>query len=511
MKEKLQELINTAHPRVIGQTLKTNPTLMNWVMNESKVLDEFIVTLKERIYYILLDKPDVICHLQKKKTFNPKNNNYGFCDNISKCECFREHSKLNYTPRDMSIVVEKRKNTWLEKYGVDNVSKSPDVKEKRKHTRASRNYCRLYTELAHLKETVGFEQVINRVGHVVEPLFTRDAYSGSSRTNVYPWKCVSCSNVIHSHIDYGTVPRCVKCYPKTVSKGENEIAIFIESLGLEIEKNTKTIIPPLELDIFIPSKNIAVEFNGTYWHSSEKKQSDYHVNKYLKCKEIGIQLIQIFEDEWVISSDIIKSRLKNLLGQDDKYHARKGVVLEISGSEFKEFTSRYHLRGYANSTHKYGLFINDELKAVMGFSKSRYTKTGYELVRYCSRGTVVGGASKLLSHFKKTVNPELIVTYADRCWSSGDLYQKLGFTNVTNDIKNVGYWYVKNNVRYHRSNFTKNRLVKLGYPVDKTEAEIMKECGYSQIYDCGNYKFIWESKKGEILASPSWNAYKTNY
>jgi hypothetical protein len=107
---------------------------------------------------------------------------------------------------------------------------------------------------------------------------------------------------------------------------------------------------------------------------------------------------------------------------------------------------------------------------------------------------VIGGAGKLLSHFKKEHLPESIVTYADRCWSDGGLYRKLGFTDETSDQLNTGYWYIKDNIRYHRSNFTKSRLVSMGHSPELSEAQIMNNMGYARIYDCGNYKFIWKSK-----------------
>jgi len=491
MKDELRQLIDNTNSRVFGQILSgaKYSDLLSWVLEESKELSE--VTLKERAWYILNDKPQFTCIEGNKKTFNPKTKSYGFCNNISQCECLKKHAKETYTPRDMSVVVSKRKETWLKRYGVDNASKATSVKQKRKHTMSSKSYTHIYNRLSLDKETVGFQRVIERVSTHVIPLFTRDEYLGSSRHNKYKWECITCSYHFTSHIDYGTVPKCPICYPKTISQAEIAIASYVRSLGFEIETNTKKILGNLELDIYIPERKIAIEYNGIYWHSSFKKKPKYHVNKYLRCKEQGIHLIQIFENDWLTCPDIIKNRLCNILGKSKRIGARNCKITNLDQKTYKHFLERHHLAGYSHSTIKYGLVSNNELVAVMGFSNSRYTSEGYELVRYCSSHTVVGGAGKLLSHFKKNHDPTIIVSYADRCWSNGNLYKTLGFQEVTSDLSNVGYWYIKDNIRYHRSNFTKSRLVSMGHPADQSETEIMNALGYLKIYDCGNGKFVW--------------------
>jgi hypothetical protein len=489
----LKKLVETTNPRVLGQVInkKDNKHLKEWLLEETSILEN--VTIKERVAYILLGKPNVICVHGKKKTFNPKINNYGFCNNIKNCECFKKHFIENYKPRDMSVVIEKRKKTWLEKYGVDNVSKSPSIIKKRKETISKRDYSKTYKKLQFHKETIGYEQVIARVSPYVLPLFDRENYHGSNRKNVYPWKCNSCGNEFDSHIDYGTIPKCNICYPKTISKDEQEIANFVKSLGETIKTNDKTILNGLELDIYIPNKKIAIEYNGVYWHSSKKKSPTYHLDKFLACREKGIRLIQIFEDEWRQKSEIVKARLKSILGHNQKIGARNCKLIELSVEDYRNFLEKTHIRGYANAKYKYGLEFNGNLVAVMGFSKSRYTKEGYELIRFSSNVNVVGGASKLLSYFIKKHNPKMIITYADRCWSNGNLYKTLGFTENTDKDRNIGYWYIKDNIRYHRSNFTKSKLVAMGYPKEKTEFEIMNMLGYFKIYDAGNYRFIWQS------------------
>ena len=266
-------------------------------------------------------------------------------------------------------------------------------------------------------------------------------------------------------------------------------------MGFDIEPNSKTVLGDLEYDIWIPNKRIAIEYNGVYWHSSMRKDEKYHVTKFIRSRDANVKLIQIFEDEWERKPEIVKARLASVLGVGTRIYARKCVISEISGKEYRQFIDMHHLQGYASATYKYGLHYDNQLVAVMSFSKSRYTSDDYELIRYCSIGNVIGGASKLFKQFIAKHQPNKIVSFANRCWSNGELYRILGFVDITKNDYNTGFWFVKNQKRYHRSTFTKSNLVAAGYNPITTADEIMKSAGYLKIYNCGNYKFEWANQE----------------
>ena len=287
---------------------------------------------------------------------------------------------------------------------------------------------------------------------------------------------------------------CPICTP-IISNLEIELQEFIKSLNIDIIENSRKIIPPQELDIFIPSKNIAIEFDGLYWHSEVYKDKNYHISKTKQCQKLGIKLIHIFEDEWLYKKDIVKSRLKNILGlTENKVHARKTIIKEITTKDAKVFMNNNHLQGYANSSVKLGLFYNDELVSVMLFNKPRLgigqKFDGYELSRFANRMnySVIGGASRLLKYFIKTYKPKEIKSYADMRWSSGELYQVLGFNLMHTNKPN--YWYILNGLRKHRFGFRKERLKKAGFDTtNKTEHGIMLERKIYRIYDCGTLSY----------------------
>jgi hypothetical protein len=292
---------------------------------------------------------------------------------------------------------------------------------------------------------------------------------------------------------------CVKCSNNGISKNEKEINNFLTNLNIVTKTNDKKILDGLELDIFIPSHNIAIEYNGLYWHSEQYVTLNHHLNKTELCEEQGIQLIHIFEDEWLFKQDIVKSRLKNLLGlNDSKIYGRKCIIKEVSSKDSKEFLNKNHIQGNVNSSVRLGLYYNNELVSLMTFGKGRIALGGsviensYELLRFCNKlnTSVIGGADKLLKHFIKVYNPKEIISYADRRWSKGDLYEKLGFNFIHNSKPN--YFYIFDKKRKYRFGFRKDILIKQGFNEHKSEHEIMLERGVYRIYDCGNKKYIFK-------------------
>ena len=286
---------------------------------------------------------------------------------------------------------------------------------------------------------------------------------------------------------------CNKC-TSSVSNAEIEINNYILSLSIPTITSSRSIIANNQLDIFIPSKNIAIEFDGLYWHSELYKDKNYHLTKTKLCEDKGIKLIHIFEDEWSFKQNIVKSRLKNIFGlTDNKIFGRKCVIKEINSEESCRFLDNNHIQGAVRGSIRLGLFYNDELVSLMIFNKPRLgigrKYDGYELSRFCNilDTTVIGGASKLLKYFIKTYNPKKIVSYADKRWSQGELYDNLKF--IKTSVNTPNYWYIIGKHRKHRFGFRKDKLIKEGFDKNKTEHEIMLERNIYRVYDCGTITY----------------------
>ena len=123
------------------------------------------------------------------------------------------------------------------------------------------------------------------------------------------------------------------------SKSEDEIADFIKEGGFTVTRNDRSILENRhELDIYIPDRQLAIEFDGVFWHNEMNKPVNYHLNKTEECNKKGIKLIHIFEDEWLDKPNIWKSMLNNLLGlNENRIFARKCEIKEVSMEDSKTF------------------------------------------------------------------------------------------------------------------------------------------------------------------------------
>ena len=287
-----------------------------------------------------------------------------------------------------------------------------------------------------------------------------------------------------------------------MSEFQGEVVDYIKYLlpTEPIVTNNRTILSPLELDIYIASKNVAIETNGLYWHSevSGRKNKSYHLNKTKICTTRGIRLIHIFENEWKNKKDIVKSILSSALVRKNRtIYARKCEIRELTTGEKSKFLIENHLQGNDRATIKLGLIYEGELVSSMTFIKSRFDKNiEWEMSRFCTKlhTTVVGGSSKLFSWFIKKYNPATVVSYSDRRYFSGETYLNLEFSFVDNTPPNYHYIIDGYDTLQSRINWQKAKLEKKLLTFDKTisEWENMKINGFDRIWDCGHSKWIWK-------------------
>ncbi len=250
------------------------------------------------------------------------------------------------------------------------------------------------------------------------------------------------------------------------SKACLEINDFIINLGIDTQLNNRTILEGREIDIFIESYKIAIEYNGLYWHQFRpecaeynlRKDPSYHNSKTKKCLEKGIRLIHIWSDDWDEKPDIWRSRLKSIFGKSKKIFARKCDIEIISSMEKGEFLRRTHLQGNDDAKVILGLKFENNLVAIMTFCKSRFNrKFDWELSRFSSELgiSVIGGFSKLLKYFKDNYEGS-IISYADKNHSRGDVYLNNGFEFINETLYNS--WYTDGLKKFHRAAYMKKKI-----------------------------------------------------
>lgn len=279
------------------------------------------------------------------------------------------------------------------------------------------------------------------------------------------------------------------------SRGELEIKEYIESLGFSTDKyvigkdHTR-----FELDIYVKEKNLAVEYNGCYYHASNginHRGKTYHFNKNVVAYKEGIELIQVWEDQWKNQKEIIKDIIAARLGiiRGEKIYARKCEIRDVSTADYREFCNKYHVQGYRSASIKLGLYYKNELVQIASFNKARQysynsvDKYEYEWVRGCisSNNKVVGGTSKLLKHFIDTYKPNNILCFSDWNLFSGKGYEEAGFQleGYTGPDK----FYITINNRMQRIN-------RSPYAYQQYK-QMVNEGKLFECHGCGSKKFVW--------------------
>ena len=269
---------------------------------------------------------------------------------------------------------------------------------------------------------------------------------------------------------------------------------------LSPQQRNREILCNREIDIFIPSLKLGIEYNGLRWHSEKfGKDKNYHLDKLNKCNEQGIKLIQIFEDEWVKHREICESKLKQICGlnRNPKIYGRKCEIREIpKKDEVYEFLDKNHIQGRTGFTIALGAYYNNELVGVMTFKKE---KEGYwDLNRFATdiNYQCIGVGGKLFKYFTRNYPLIEIKSFADRRWTTdpdNNLYTKLGF--AFDSYVPPSYWYYKDGeiVRHHKFGFRKQILHKRhGLPLGLKESEMTERLGYTRIWDCGLIKYVYK-------------------
>ena len=415
----------------------------------------------------------------------------------------------------LASVKEKQKAAWLEKYGVDNPSKSKAVRSKIKSTLQEKYGIDNVFQLKEVKDKIlplirqkqhekyysSFIQVLENSN--VDYLSSKEDYI---KCKPIILQCKHCNTIWITSPDGQAeyLKLCPNCFDGAGSNLEKELYHYIESIySGKIIRNSRSIIKPQELDIYLPEKKLAFEFNGTYWHSENAGTSKlYHFNKTKACKQQGIRLIHIFEHEWICSKDKIKALIRSSLGIfSKKIYARKCQIKPISNKEYSQFLDAYHLQGSVNSSIRYGLFYQDELVSAIGFGKSRFKKDEIELHRYCIKADyqVIGGFSKLIKHTCKDANISEFVSYVDLAHFDGHGYSAAGFKKVA--VTAPSYIYVKASKILSRHQAQKHKLsVLLGSAYDSSlsESQNMLLAGYYKVYDAGNLKVAYTVHKTSV-------------
>lgn len=402
-------------------------------------------------------------------------------------------------------VQKKWKNNIKNKWGVEHVFQLKSIKDKSRKTSLGKWGVEHFVQSNEYKEKLEDMGFSNRLRETyIKKHFEKYSDIGlefisiENRILKLKGKCKHLFNIhydsLKRRIENG-YEYCTICNPINSGQSQEEKLIidWLKGLGLEIIERDKSL--GIELDILIPELDIAIEYNGLYWHSELYKDKFYHLNKTEICNKRGIRLIHIWEDHWLYKKEIIKSMLLNSLKLNtNKIFARNCKIVLVDSKSKNDFLDKNHIQGKCQSSINIGLEYNGDLVSLMTFGgRNINKKKEFELIRFCNKinTNVVGGASKLFSYFIKNYNYQSIISYADISNFTGGLYKLLGFDYSHRSQPN--YWWVVDGNRYHRFTYNKKRLIKEGGDPNMTEVGIMYKRGHFRIFGCGQDKYIFNS------------------
>jgi very-short-patch-repair endonuclease len=395
----------------------------------------------------------------------------------------------------------------MEKWGVDNPIKSQIVKDKIKKNNLIKYGVEWHITSDKVRNKINDSQYTYNLNNIISKYSDiPNLILVSYENNIIKFHCSICnsnfdinSSLLNQRYIKNKIQVCLNCNPlnNPISNGHNEILIYLNEIGINnIVINNRKLISPYEIDIYLPDYKLAIEYNGVYWHSELYKDKNYHIMKNKMCTKEGIEIIQIWEDDWLYKTDRVKSLIKNRVGKNEVIiGSRKCVIRNVSGKDSKTFLNNNHIQGWSISKYRYGLYYKDELVSLATFSNGRKNMNGdintHELVRFCNKinTNVIGSLSRLFKHFIKEINPNTILSYCDNDLFSGSVYYKLGMGLEKDYIPN--YYWSDGFIRYNRWNFRKDKLVSEGFDPKLSETDIMHNRGWHRCYGTGNKRFIW--------------------
>lgn len=325
---------------------------------------------------------------------------------------------------------------------------------------------------------------------------------------------------------------CPTCANTGTSRKEAELIEVIRALfpntdvqqGALINGRTGNQGASPSTDVLIPSKNLAIEFNGLYWHSELFiKDKHYHANKSALAEQAGVQLIHVWEDDWNLRRDIVIRMIAHKLHATHNLSAvlptettdsrvattafaRTLTLSVVSGSRAAAFLNSNHIQGAVSATKHFALCDNnDDIRALLSVRSPKnnarmYRKKGtWEIQRYATLGNVPGGFTRLLKFAEHTLNEHSTVlkqwiSFSAADVSDGSLYRTAGFTaeqQLAPDYRYVGGatgWRRTPKESFQRKRFRDDPALLWNESWTEHEAALNNEL--YRIYDAGKTRWV---------------------
>jgi hypothetical protein len=396
------------------------------------------------------------------------NDKYGV-DNVMHVKKIKHLHREAVNNIDQDIALSKRKSTNINKYGVDNPMKNINVKLKGINTNLERYGVTNYTKTDQYKSDTRNKTMSSLKYKSNDKEWLYKQYITNKLTVNQIGECDNIDGTcIAWRLDHFNITRRVD---SSRSIYEEQIIKYIKEIyNGDIVENSRKLISPKEIDIYIPEHRFAIESNGIYFHSypflSTEIATNKHLIKHNLSREQNFNIFNITDIEWVHKNTLVKSMIKQRLKlTNNRYFARKLKIQQIiDRSIINKFLDENHIQGSTTQISVcYGLFNNNELIALQTYINR---SNNWELTRFAVKQncTVTGGFSKLLYHFKKNdLNNLTLTSFLSLDFGSNstkNVYLSNGFTEEYQLKPDYKYFCVKlfGNELVHKSRLRKSKL-----------------------------------------------------
>jgi len=355
--------------------------------------------------------------------------------------------------------LKKIKQTVFDRYGVNNIFQFQEIKDKKRLT-----FQKNYNETHHMKSDFGYEKYLQSLKRIYGDYInnpkqlhlSKESLEILSDKNKFLYiaqnkslsEIATCLGISKTYagkkvIEFG-LQNTVNYFPN-ISEIHQEILDFLK---IHLDKNElilvndRKAISPLELDIFIPSKKLAIEICGLFWHSENagNKTRFYHYQKYYQCINKNINLITVFSDDWIYSKKFVENIL--LLHLNSCNNTNK--ILNQNNFDFCEIKDQkllYNFQNqycYINTVHKtnilnFGIFDqNNDLLLLLCFEQYNL-KNSFSIVNFGFKfylDNIKQMVLVLINEFIKQYDVKNLIFKSNNCFNDIVLFENFNFNHV---------------------------------------------------------------------------------
>lgn len=454
---------------------------------------------------------------QKTKKTKIKN---GHNQNQNNREKFKD-TIASFSSSHKQKIIEKRKQTCIDTYGVESIAQLDTVKSAIKQTCLDLYGVTSALATKKCRNAVFKSQKEKAWNHFIDlnseiaPMFTKDDFMQhkSNSLKIWRWQCKKCGHEFLARWTNIFSKKCPKCHPQNYRGMQSELNDYIMSIipDKTVRFDNKCILDNAkQLDIYIDELKIAIEFNGIFWHNSDyaihgKKPTPmmYHYDKTQECIEKNIRLIHIFEDEWIHHKALCKSKIRKIIASDKMMHINANLCKinkTISQYDKEKYLLKYSFYGIDGSSLTYCLTYKNYVIAMMTFSKTRNNKQyEWQILNYVEMNSFIvdNGFKTLIQAFIDDVNPSNVCYYISRDWNCIEDYSNiLNFVDVQ---KPRCYWTIgSNRIKSALINEDIAKELINSYDENKSLVQNMNNNKFFRIYDSGTIVFSFKCDNHQI-------------